>query len=156
MNMAVAVFDYTKWAAMFPYLADPNGVNEALAGSFFDVAGLLLANDDCSPITDTDKRLVFLNYIVAHLARLAGYPVAAGGTAQPDGMVGRVSSATEGTVSVSTDYGAVRENQAWWLQTQEGATFWQLTRFLRTARYIAPPPRNFGPARRSFGGVWRP
>lgn len=152
--MAVAVFDYTKWAAMFPYLA-AGGVTEPIAQGFFDVAGLLLANDDCSPITDTDKRLVFLNYIVAHLARLAGYPIAAGGTAQPDGMVGRVSSATEGTVSVSTDYGAVRENQAWWLQTQEGATFWQLTRFLRTARYIAAPPRNFGPARRSLiGGIW--
>ena len=153
--MAVAIFDYAKWSAMFPYLA-AGGVTEPIARGFFDIAGLLLANDDCSPITDTDKRLVLLNYVTAHLARLAGYPVAAGGTAQPDGMVGRVSSATEGTVSVSTDYGAVRENQAWWLQTQEGATFWQLTRFLRTARYLAPPPRNFGPARRSFGGVWRP
>lgn len=148
--MAVAVFDYTKWTAMFPYLA---AVPEQIATGFFTVAELLFANDDCSPIQDADKRLVFLNYIVAHLARLAGYPVAAGGSAQPDGMVGRVSSATEGTVSISTDYGAVRESQAWWIQTQEGATFWQLTRAFRTARYIAAPPRNFGPARRAFG-VW--
>lgn len=144
--MAVAVFDYAKWTAMFPYMA---AVPEAVADGFFTVAELLFANDDCSPIADTDKRLVFLNYIVAHLARLAGYPAGTG----PDGMVGRVSSATEGTVSIDSDYGTVRESQAWWIQTPEGATFWQLTRFLRTARYIAPAPRYFGPARRGFG-IW--
>lgn len=154
--MAVAIFDYAKWSAMFPYLAGTGGVTGPIASAFFDIAELLFNNTDCSPITDPDKRLVYLNYVVAHLARLAGYPVAAGGTAQPDGMVGRVSSATEGTVSVSTDYGVVRESAAWWVQTQEGATFWQLTRALRSARYIAAPPRNFGPARRAFGGRWLP
>ena len=149
--MATATFDYTKWVAMFPYMAS---VPEAVASGFFDVAGLLFANDDCSPITDLDKRSVFLNYITAHLARLAGYPVAAGGSAAPDGMVGRVTSATEGTVSISAGWAAsVSNSEAYWLQTPEGATFWQMTRFLRTARYIAAPPRNFGPARRAFG-VW--
>lgn len=150
--MATATFDYTKWVAMFPYMAS---VPEAVASGFFDVAGFLFANDDCSPITDLDKRLVFLNYVTAHLARLAGYPVAAGGSAAPDGMVGRVTSATEGTVSISAGWAAsVSNSEAYWLQTPEGATFWQMTRFLRTARYIAAPPRNFGPARRAFG-VWR-
>lgn len=156
--MAVAVFDYAKWAAMFPYLAAPvGGVTEPIAEGFFTIAELLFANDDCSPISDPNKRLTFLNYIVAHLARLAGYPIAAGGSAAPDGMVGRVSSATEGTVSISSDYGSVSNSEAWWIQTPEGATFWQLTRFLRTARYVAAPPRNFGPARRGLvGGIWRP
>lgn len=151
--MAVAVFDYAKWAAMFPYMANVPG---AAASGFFDIAELMFANNDCSPITDPDKRLTFLNYIVAHLARLAGYPSSGGGSTGPDGMVGRVSSATEGTVSISTDYGSVSLSAAWWLQTPEGATFWQLTKFLRGARYIAPPPRNFGPARRGLvGGIWR-
>lgn len=150
--MAAAVFNYQTWTAMFPYL---NGVPEVTANGFFTVAELLFANDDCSPIADPDKRLVYLNYIVAHLARLAGYPVGAGGSAAPDGMVGRVSSATEGTVSIGADYGKVRESQAWWIQTQEGATFWQMTAPFRTARYIAPPPRYFGPARRGLvGGIW--
>lgn len=154
--MAVAVFDYTKWAALFPYLAGAGGVTDPIASAFFGVAELLFNNTACSPITDPDKRLVYLNYAVAHLARLAGYPVASGGTAVPSDTVGRVSSATEGSVSVSFDYGSVSENQAWWVQSPEGATFWQLTRAMRTARYIAPPPRNFGPARRAFGGRWFP
>ena len=153
--MAAAIFDYAKWAAMFPYLAT-GGVTEPIADGFFTVAELLFVNDDCSPITDPDKRLVFLNYVVAHLARLGGYPTAAGGAAAPGGTVGRLASATEGTVSVSFDYGSVSNSQAWWAQTPEGATFWQMTRAFRTARYVAPPPRNFGPARRVFGSPWFP
>lgn len=154
--MSAAQFDYAKWAAMFPDLAD-GGVTESIALGFFEVAELIFANNDCSPIKDPAKRLVMLNYIVAHLARLAGYPAGAGDTAGPSGMVGRVTSATEGSVSVSSGWAAtVSDSEAWWIQTPEGATFWQLTRALRTARYIAPPPRYFGPARRAFGGRWLP
>lgn len=143
--MAVAVFNYTQWAALFPELA--GSVNQALADSFFTVAELLLDNTDCSPVQNVAARLTMLNYATAHLASLAGYPLAAGQTVPtPRELVGRVSSATEGSVSVSTDYGAMRENEAWWLQTQYGALFWQLTRSLRTMRYVPAPRRYFGPA----------
>lgn len=142
--MAVAVFNYTQWAALFPELA--GSVTSPVAGSFFSIAELLVDNTDCSAIPDADKRLVVMNYAVAHLAKLAGYPLQVGQTVpSPSGLVGRVSSATEGSVTVATDYGPMRENQAWWLQTQYGATFWQLTRATRTARYVAAPPRYFGP-----------
>lgn len=147
--MAVAVFDYDQWAAMFPEMA--GSVNAALAGSFFSIAALLLDNTDCSPVQDVAARLTMLNYATAHIASLAGYPLPTGATVPtPRELVGRVSSATEGSVSVSTDYGAMKENSAWWLQTQYGAMFWQLTRWLRTARYVPAPPRYFGPAQTRF------
>lgn len=149
--MAVAVFDYSQFSALFPELVN-GGVTEPVASSFFSVAGLLLDNSDCSPVQDVSSRLTMLNYATAHLASLAGYPLPAGSTVPvPRELVGRVSSATEGSVSVSTDYGAMRENSAWWLQTQYGALFWQLTRALRTARYVPARPRYFGPA---FGRRW--
>lgn len=148
--MAVAVFDYAQFSALFPELAN-GGVTEPVASSLFGVAGLLLDNTDCSPVQDVAARLTMLNYVVAHLASLGGYPLPPGGTIPaPSGIVGRVSSATEGSVSVSSDYGAVRENEAWWLQSQYGATFWQLTRSLRTMRYVPARPRYFGPAATMF------
>lgn len=143
--MAVAVFDYGQFSALFPELV-AGGVTNIVASSLFEVAGFFLDNSDCSPVQDVAKRLVLLDYVVAHLASIGGYPVAPGGTAAPSGIVGRVSSATEGSVSVSSDYGDVKESQAWWLQSQYGATFWQMTRWLRTGRYVAPRPRNFEPA----------
>lgn len=142
--MAVAAFDYSAWAALFPEMA--GSVNSTLAGSFFTVAELLLDNTDCSPVQNVAARLVMLNYATAHLASLSGYPLQAGQTIpEPRDLVGRTSSASEGTVSVSVDYGPMRENSAWWLQTQYGATFWQLTRQFRTMQYRVPPPRYFGP-----------
>lgn len=148
--MAVAVFDYGQFSALFPELVN-GGVTESVALSLFGVAGLLLDNTDCSPVQDVSTRLTMLNYAVAHLASLGGYPLPPGGTVPvPSGIVGRVSSATEGSVSVSSDYGQVRESEAWWVQSQYGAIFWQLTRALRTMRYVPARPRYFGPAATMF------
>lgn len=148
--MAIAVFSYPGWTAMFPELAS---VTEPVADAFFVGAGFLLDNTDCSPIADVARRLVLLNYATAHLASLAGYPLQPGQTVPASsGMVGRVSSATEGSVSISSDYGAVSESEAFWLQSQYGAIFWQMTRGLRTMRYVAPAPRYFGPALGGFAG----
>ena len=150
--MAVAVFDYAQWAAMFPELAA--SVTSPIAESFFTIATLLFDNTDESPIQETAPRLVMLNYATAHVASLSGYPLPTGGsTPTPREMVGRVSSASEGSVSVSTEWAGMRENSAWWLQTQYGALFWQLTRGLRTMRYVAAPPRYFGPAYGRIGRV---
>lgn len=150
--MAAVTFNYTEWAARFPELAVP----EAVANRFFtDVTmGGLLDNTDCSPIADVTRRAIVLDYAVAHLAKLAGYPILVGATVpEPVATVGRVSSASEGSVSVSLDYGQMRENQAWWCQTQYGATFWQMTRIARTARYVPGPRRYFGPAYGRIGFV---
>lgn len=144
--MAVAVFDYAAWSAIFPGLV-AGGVTEPVAQSLFTIAGYLFDNTDCSPVQDIPTRLTFLNYVVAHLASLSGYPLAAGVTVPvPSGMIGYVTSATEGTVSVSSGWGAsVSDSEAFWLQSQYGAIFWQMTRGLRTMRYVPAHPRNFGP-----------
>jgi hypothetical protein len=144
--MAEAVFNYTAWAAMFPELAN-GGVTSTVADIYFTSATFLLDNSKCSVVRDPKRRLFLLNYIVAHLASIGGYPLPAGATgpAGPSGMVGRVANATEGTVSVGSDMGPVTNQQAWWLQSQYGATYWEMTRYLRTMRYVAAPARNFAP-----------
>ena len=158
--MAGAVqFDWAQFQALFPQLVGTGGVTDPIAEMFFGVAEQLFDNTAASLMPDPTKRLLCLNYATAHVASLSGYPLLAGASSPsgPSGAVGRVSSATEGTVSIQTDYGPMRENEAWWLQTQYGAFFWQLTRALRTARYVAAPPRYFGPAYGLGGyrGGWR-
>ncbi|MBO1325350.1 DUF4054 domain-containing protein [Acetobacter sp. TBRC 12305] len=126
----VVTFDYAAWSARYPALAA--NVNQTLAQSYFDQATLYLSNTSCSPVRALTKRALLLNMLVAHLAML-DLPSDQGGVG---GVIGRVSSASRGSVSVSTDFGSQQERAAWFNQTQAGASFWAATRFLRQARYV--------------------
>lgn len=132
----VVTFDYAAWSARYPALSQ--NVNQKLAQSYFDEATLYLSNTPCSPVKDLVKRGFLLGLLVAHLA-LLNLPEEQGGTG---GLVGRVSSATRGSVSISTDYGTTSERAAWFNQTQPGASFWAATRFLRQARYVPGFPQR--------------
>lgn len=130
--MTIAVFNWAAWSALYPKLVTA-GVTEPYATALFNgPAGLLVDNTECSPVTDVAKRTTFLYMAVAHLAALEG----PGST----GVVGRLASASEGSVSVSFDYGTVSQSQAFWVQTPYGALFWQVTAPYRTMRYIPAPP----------------
>ncbi|MEE8663493.1 MAG: DUF4054 domain-containing protein [Acetobacter sp.] len=134
----VAVFDYQVWAARYPNIAV--NVTEVLAQSYFDEAGLYLNNTPRSIVRDLGRRSLLLGMIAAHLA-LLNLPTSQGGAG---GAVGRVASATRGSVSVSMDYGSQSEQAAWFSQTQPGASFWAATRSLRQASFIpgtSPRPR---------------
>jgi hypothetical protein len=53
--------------------------------------------------------------------------------------VGNVTGATEGTVSISAAWASsVSQSMAYFIQTQFGAMFWQLTSPYRSFRYVAP------------------
>lgn len=151
--MAVVVFNYGQFSALFPELAN-GGVTEEVASLLFGVAGLLLDNTDCSPVQDVTARLTMLNYVVAHLAALGGYPLQSGAVSPaPSGMIGRITNAKEGDVSVSSAWGAsMSSSEAFWLQSQYGTIFWNLTRVFRTMRYVPARPRYFGPANLIGGG----
>lgn len=131
--MAVAVFDYALWSASYPELKA--SVDSTLAGALFRRATLFLNNTDGSPVSDVETRLDLLNLIVAHLASLGG----AGGDGSTSGLVGRVTDATEGSVSVSVDAGPSTSSNAWWLQTTYGFQYWTATASYRTMRYVPGP-----------------
>lgn len=126
----VVTFDYAAWSARYPALSQ--NVDAGLAQSYFDEATLYLSNTACSPVRDTTKRALLLGLLVSHLATLY-LPQAQGGQS---GLVGRVSSATRGSVSIGSDMGSQQERAAWFNQTQYGASFWAATRYLRQARYV--------------------
>ena len=107
--------------------------------SFFYEAELLFNNTDKSCVKDLKKRKILLYMIVAHLATLQSQ-VDAGNT-----LVGRLSSASEGSVSVSSEYGTLGNSEKWWVQTPYGAKFLQMTAIFRTSLYVVtnfPMPVN--------------
>ncbi|MHB8283956.1 MAG: DUF4054 domain-containing protein [Caulobacteraceae bacterium] len=142
--MTIAAFSYSAWSLRFPELAAT--VSEPLADQYFLEAGLLCDNTDQSPVVDIPTRLVLLNLLVAHIAALNG--------PGSSPLVGRISNATEGSVSVGTAYTA-SDGAAYFTQTKYGAQFWQLTAPYRTMHYV--PGRQpylgvpYGMARPSWG-----
>lgn len=128
--MPSVVFDPVAFKARYPEFAS---VSDAVLQGCFDDATLYLSNKDCSIVQDLDKRRQLLWMLTAHIAYLQGAlnPAGVSGGAVP---VGRMSSATEGSVSISSEYNAPW-SAAWFSQSQWGAAFWQATLSLRSFRY---------------------
>lgn len=82
------------------------------------------------PINFPNQVLLLLN-TVAHLWLLQ------------DRSVGRVNSASQGSVSVSTDYTDPSIGGAWWNQTQPGAYTWKLLKRNNKLRYYGARPKGW-------------
>lgn len=130
--MGVYAFNPAAFRAIYPAFST---VADAALADCFARATLVLDNTEASPVQDVAQRGVLLNLLVAHMAALS---YGEHGQA-PSGLVGRVNSATQGSVTVSTDYGALATNQAWFVQTQYGAQYWQLTAPYRGLRWVGRP-----------------
>lgn len=99
---------------------------------YFDLATQYCRNDGGGPVSKATIQVRLLNLMTAHLAfLLAGNNTSDGASS----LVGRISSASEGSVSVSAEMPGSNANSAWYLQTKYGAAFWQATAVYRTMRY---------------------
>lgn len=137
----LVIFDYSKFAAMYPELS---GVGSQLAQEYFDLACTLCRNDWRNPAAPFGYLDKLLYMATAHVTWLYaprgpdGQPAAAGAAASP--LVGQVTSATEGSVSVQVAAAPMAGESAWWWnQTKYGAMFWAASTAFRRMQYFANP-----------------
>lgn len=124
--MPAVVFDKARFQTAYPEVQ----ATDAQFEMWFVQAESLLDNTGRSIVEKLEEREMLLFLLVRHFAALNERAV-------QGGLVGRIASASEGSVSVSADMGAVGGNAAWYLQTPYGATFWQLTAKYRRFRYVS-------------------
>lgn len=127
--MGIAVqFVYSDWAAIFPQFS--NLTQAQITGPVLTMAQQYCRNDGGGPVNDPGVQTQLLNLMVAHVAQLLY-----GSTAQPlSDAVGRVSSASQGSISATIEFPTTPSN-AWFLQTQYGAMWWQLALPYRLGKY---------------------
>lgn len=140
------VFDYAAWVQAFPVFAN---VNEAQAQIYFNFATLYFAN--CGWTASLPQAPSLLNLLTAHIAWLwaprdANGNPSSSGTFPAPSIVGRIASATEGSVTVQAEYdgNAGSPSAQWYNQTVYGAAYWAATVQFRSARYVRtpfPPPQ---------------
>lgn len=124
--MPAVVFDKARFQTAYPEVR----AADAQLEMWFAQAESLLDNTGRSIVKKPEEREMLLFLLVRHVAALTE-------RAAQGGLVGRIASAAEGSVSVSADMGAVGGNAAWYLQTPYGATYWQLTAKYRRFRYVS-------------------
>lgn len=145
LNTPVVAFDFATWTALFPEFA---ACTPTQGQAWFNRAGLYFDNSPCNWALANNCTLMnftTLMYLVtSHIAWMSaprdanGNPAASG--QPPSTLVGRISSATEGSVSVSAEWnGSGSPSEAFWLQTKYGAEFWTAISQYRTAIYSANP-----------------
>jgi hypothetical protein len=124
----IVVFDATEFLASYPAFSL---VPTAALQVNFGLACLQLQNTCCSVVQDAPTRQGLLYLLTAHITALLN---GVNGE-MPQGVVGRVSGATEGAVSVQTDFVTKDEAAAFYAQTQWGALYWKSTAQFRAAKY---------------------
>lgn len=131
--------DYNGFVLRYPQFVSPGGsqpVTEALYDLYFNEATIYQANNGAGPITDSGRALMLMQMLIAHIAAL--------NTATSDGqdaspIVGRVSNATEGSVTVASENNYPPGTVQWYQQTKFGSAWWAATAQYRTMRYLPGP-----------------
>ena len=119
--------DLVKFKAAYPNFK----ATDAQLEMWFVEAGMLINNTPQSCIKSLVEREVLMFLLMAHFAELQAR-VEAGNSA-----VGRLASASEGSVSVSFDNGSSTLSSAWYQQTPYGAKYWAMTARYRSFLYVA-------------------
>lgn len=130
-------FNYTNWIKLFPMFAQ-NVSPEQAVDVILPLAEQYCRNDGGGPVNSEQSQTNLLNLMVAHIAQLLfgvnGSP--------PTGLVGRISNASQGSVSVATEFPSNNPSAAWYNQTQFGAAFYQAMAPYRTMRYLPGNQRS--------------
>ena len=137
MGVQVA-FNYSAWALRYPEFAS---VDPLLVEAYSAEATMYHRNDGGGPVRDAAQQAVLLNMATAHVCALNA---ALGGQPSP-GIVGRVTNASEGSVSVAAQMDLPPGTAQWWAQTKYGAAYWTATAPFRTMRYRPGRPYRTNP-----------
>ncbi len=140
---AVVTFDPTTFKAQYPEFA---ACTDPQLQGYFDRATLLFQNNQCNLAFPDGTMAILLNLLTAHIGLLTAPRDASGnlgpGGTPPAQVVGMITSATEGSVSVSASIGDITAgspSQPWYMSTRYGAEYWAATAQYRTAQYVRAP-----------------
>lgn len=132
----VVAFDPKAWAALFPEFNATVSATQATA--LFAEATVYCRNDGGGPVNTAAIQTTLLNLLTAHLAQIQyGSSIQANSP-----LVGAITDATEGSVSVTVSNGDVKNDlESWYKQTKYGNRYWVASApYRKFHRYHPGPP----------------
>ncbi len=144
----IVTFDPVGWAARYTEFAY---LPQATILAYAAEAQMYLRNDGGGPVNNATVQLTLLNMVTAHVAALNA-PLPNG---QPGPtLVGRISSASEGSVSVSAQNDYPPGTPQFFQQTKYGSAFWAASAPYRRMKYVSGAGRAAYGAPFSGGPGW--
>lgn len=143
---AVVQFNYANWIALYPEFNVPAAqvaVTPAQAQNYFTLATAIQANDGSGPTDDAALATTLLYLLTAHFAYVMG-TAASGGSGST--LVGQMTNASEGSVSVGVAALAIGGIKSMLLGSKYGAEWLLLTAPWRRMHYRPGYGRNYSPA----------
>jgi hypothetical protein len=143
-------FVFNDWVEGFPAF---RSVTAGAAQASFNTATLYCANK-LGPVRDVASLTQLLYLLTAHITALNYNPD--GSAKASNAPVGRLSDATEGSVSASFQNEYPPGTAQWYQQTTYGAQYWAATAQFRTMQYRGGSGgcRGFGAWQYPGGGNW--
>src|SRR5574337_1075984 len=147
--MPVVTFDPVAFKSAY---GEFQACTDSQCNGWFQRATLIFDNSTCNAAYGDGNMAALYNLLVAHIGWLnaprdpSGTPAASGSPPPP--IVGRINSASEGSVSLGADMGtadASSPSQPWYMQTRYGAEFWAATVQYRSGGFVPGPIHNFQP-----------
>jgi len=129
--MPIVTFSPQLFTQRYPEF---NALDPVLLGLYFNEATMYCRNDGGGPVHDIQTLTAFLNMLTAHIAALNGGVNGQSATA----LVGRVSSASEGSVHISVEM-KVPDTASWLMQTKYGAAYWEASKPYRLGGHFVAP-----------------
>lgn len=136
---ATASFVYDEWNACYREFSN---VSEVQAKSFWVEATLIHRNDGGGPVQDANQQAILLYMLTAHIAYLR-VGTADNPSPASQGIVGRVSSVTQGSVSLSSDLLPMPGTASYYALSVYGLSYWNATAPFRTFHYRRGYGRRF-------------
>jgi len=139
---AIAQFNHQVFVTRYPEFSS---VDPDVLFLYWTEAELYHRNDGGGPVKSENSQQLLLNMLTAHVAQRNKLE---NGNTESD-LVGRIDSASEGSVTVSAAFEVPAGCPQYFAQTKYGVDYWVATAPYRTFRYRRGPRRNFNPP---FGG----
>ena len=125
----VVVWDEDSAAAFKAAYPEFQEVPDAVLARYFRYATRIVNNSKCSKVPCCE-RITLYELIIAHYAFSFG---------RGAGATGQVTSASQGSVSMSVQALSMGQFADPWLTSQYGTLFWEMTEKYRTFEYVAAP-----------------
>lgn len=143
--MAIVTFESQEFRDIYPSFSDSEKFKDDMLLNGFNRAEMYVSNTESGFVSNLTTRKIMLYMLTAHILTLSVQAL------NGDWYAGIISSASEGSASISLATPNITARNAWYMKTPFGQEYWEMTSKYRTFQYVHSESR---PSWEGTNGRW--